>query len=257
MGYYTDNIRDIKCSVITCGRNAGRYTDEPFSVLVKWKSGYRDKLHQVYVNGKLLLATSHSGQREGLMSVPEFHNSYLRITVIAVDYDSAFIDYSGFLERGAKSRITLRLPRLMSLPINGRFNIYSNNGVGEVDYTEPINGLPVHIWPVDEDKPGYGMSVFGGSDFGFDSSAASGFGAGAFGLGEFGYDAGCIEWQSPELPNGRYRFAVKVENAHGIEGPAGTESGEIIVTGNYNGTERLEFDSYDADSNVLCLTTEH
>jgi hypothetical protein len=59
------------------------------------------------------------------------------------------------------------------------------------------------------------MAVFGGGDFGYESSASRGFGLGAFGPGEFGYEADIIEWTSGGLVAGKYCFAFGIYDRSG------------------------------------------
>ena len=50
-------------------------------------------------------------------------------------------------------------------------NVYFDNGTGQIDYTTPLNPVPIPIWPCRQDKAGFGMAQFGAGDFGYDSAA--------------------------------------------------------------------------------------
>ncbi len=61
------------------------------------------------------------------------------------------------------------------------------------------------------------MSRFGFSDYGYDSSASVGFGKGCFGENPFGMDEDTIEWISPVLNAGIYKFAIVIFDKAGNE----------------------------------------
>ena len=129
--------------------------------------------------------------------------------------------------------------------------VYSNNGAGEIDYDVSASG-EVENWRAWQDKGGWGMSVFGLSDFGFDGSAAVGFGRGVFGRGELGFDADWIRWVSGELANGLYRFGVKVADAFGNESE-GVESVEVAIVRTAGGVDEIAVESYDENTDELVI----
>ncbi len=88
------------------------------------------------------------------------------------------------------------------MPAGARFEVYFDNGSGEVDYEHPIGGG--RVWGCWQDKAGFGLARFGEGDFGYEWAGGVGFGIGGFGLGEFGVDADVIEWVSPALEAGVY-----------------------------------------------------
>jgi hypothetical protein len=96
------------------------------------------------------------------------------------------------------------------------------------------------------------MSKFGVSDFGYDSAAAAGFGKGSFGNGQFGLDADTIEWVSPVLAAGEYRFAVRVIDDRG-NASSGSETEPITVTPAARPAEKLSISSFDKQTNQLVL----
>jgi hypothetical protein len=97
------------------------------------------------------------------------------------------------------------------------------------------------------------MAQFGASDFGYDASAAVGFAKGAYGLGQFGLDADMIEWMGPRLPAGQYRFAVRVADESGQEGPA-NETEPIVVLPASIPTAGLNVTAFDPSANQLILS---
>ncbi len=139
----------------------------------------------------------------------------------------------------------------MRLPTDGFGRVYSNDGVGEIDYSGAASG-EVENWRAWQDKGGWGLSRFGVSDFGFDGSAAVGFGRGVFGRGEFGFDADWIQWVSGELANGLYRFGVKVADAFGNES-GGVESDEVAIVRAAGSVDEIAVESYDENTGELII----
>jgi hypothetical protein len=114
----------------------------------------------------------------------------------------------------------LTILRSQTLPAGATANVYFDHGAGPIDYTAPLNPVPIPVWACRQDKAGFGMAQFGTGDFGHDAAASVGFGQGRFGHGPFGLDADAIEWLSPPLPLGRYRFGIRITDARGNESPA-------------------------------------
>ena len=227
----------------------------PRLALVKWRSSLSDKFYQVYVNGKYSGSTLQPSQRQMVVQVPSSLDVPVKIEVFAVeaeDFDTDFSDETEVtpVESG---RVKISLLRQQSLPFGSTAEIYFDNGTGEIDYDNPLTGEPIGIWPAWQDKCGFGMSRFGASDFGYDSSAAVGFGKGVFGRGQFGLDADAIEWASPFLQVGVYKFGVKISDAAGNESSA-SESDEVTVTPAARATENLDILSFDRQTNQLILS---
>jgi len=145
------------------------------------------------------------------------------------------------------------LLRSQNLPIDATAEVYFDRGTGEIDYTEPLSARPIRIWPSRHDKAGFGMSRFGAGDLGYDSAAAVGFGNGSFGNGQFGLDADRIEWVSPVLSAGAYRFAVRVCDSAGNQS-ASSESGEVVVIPGARPAENATISSFDKVTNQLVLS---
>ena len=236
----------------------GQYVKEPRIALVKWRSTFSDKFHQVYVNGRYAGTTLDSGQRQLIVPVPTSPESPVQIEVFAVEAEYADTDFSSELVGPPvdSGRVTITLLRSQSLPTRATADIYFDNGTGDINYTAALTDPPIRIWPAWQDKAGLGMSRFGLGDFGWDSAAAVGLGNGSFGHGQFGLDADTIEWTSPSLPSGTYKFGVKVRDASGRQS-TGSETGPITVTPAARPAEGLSISSFDKQTNQLVLNIEN
>jgi hypothetical protein len=211
--------------------------------------------HQVYLNGRFAGATVDSEQRRLVVQTPRSFQSAVRVTVIAVAPADAAADFGDDLEQATvcSGRVRLRLLRSQTLPLGATANIYHDHGTGEIDYTKPVNAAPIPIWCCMQDKAGFGLARLGTGDFGFDSAAAVGFGKGALGHGQFGLDAETIEWISPMLPLGNYRFAVTITDAFGNEGPAAETSPMAVIPAARPATG-LKVAAFDPQTNELVLS---
>ena len=236
----------------------GQYVKEPRVALVKWRSTWSDKFHQVYVNGRYSGTTLDKGQKQLIVPFPTSPESPVRIEVFAVEAEYADIDFSSELIMPPvdSGRVTITLLRSQNLPAGATAQIYFDNGTGQIDYNNPISDTPISIWPAWQDKAGLGMSGFGLGDFGWDSAAAVGFAKGSFGHGQFGLDADTIKWTSPLLPSGTYKFGVKVRDASGRQS-TGSETGSITVISAAKPAEGLSVSSFDKQTNQLVLNIEN
>lgn len=231
----------------------GGFINTPLSVLVKWRSEHIDKLHQVYVNGRLAGVTGNFEENMMVVSIPSGDMASARIEVYSVEPSQGNVDFYEDMETFAQAgRVRIEWPRYLSLPFLGCACVYSDGGEGEIDYDSAVNIKPIQLWPAWQDKGGFGLSSFARSDFGFDGSAAVGFGNGSFGYGEFGFDADQVTWESRELETGVYQFGVKVidrfENYSGA-----SETGEILIIRSATPAEAIEVDSYDQEREELLL----
>jgi len=259
MSLYNDGINSIRAFDLPAGiRPDGRYVKEPRVILVKWRSTWNDKFHQVYVNGRYAGATLDCRQRKLIVHIPTSPKCPIRIEVFAVEAEHADIDFSSELTQSPvdSGRVTITLLRSQNLPTGATAQIYFDNGTGQIDYNNPINDTPINIWPAWQDKAGFGMSRFGLSDFGWDSAAAIGFGKGSFGHGQFGLDADTIEWTSPILPIGTYTFGIKITDPSGRQSTA-SETEPITVTPAARPTETLSVSSFNNQTNQLVLNIEN
>lgn len=231
----------------------GDYVGAPRIALVKWQSSLSNMLYQVYVNGQYGGVTIDSEQRQMIVQVPTSLESAVRIEVFAVEPELAHIDFSSEIAPfpADSGRVRITLLRSQNLPIGATAQIHFDNGTGKIDYDEALNNSPIRIWPTWQDKAGFGMSRFGASDFGYDSAAAVGFGKGSFGNGQFGLDADTLEWTSPPLPAGIYKFAVKVTDQVGNE--SSSENSQVTVTPAAKPAEQLSICSFDEQKNQMVL----
>lgn len=247
-----DNIRvfELPCGIWT----DGAYVGSPRTALVMWWSVWDDKYFQVYVNGQYAGSAVDSRQRQMIVQVPTSFESPVRIEVFAVEPEYAVIDFSSEVESslGRGNRVRIGMLRGQSLPIGATARIYFDNGTGEIDYDKMLNDSPIRIWFACRDKAGFGMSAFGASDFGYDSAAAVGFGRGSFAHGQFGLDADTIEWTSPTLCAGNYKFAVKVADEAGNESDS-SETSQVTVIPAPRPAEQISISSFDKQANELVL----
>jgi len=247
-----DNIRafELPCGIWADGESVG----SPRTALVKWRSVWADKFYQIYVNGKYAGATVDSQQRQMIVQIPTSLESPVRIEVFAIEAEQAATDFSSEIESsiGQSGRVRISMLRDQSLPISAIAQVYFDNGTGEIDYGKALNDSPIRIWPAHQDKAGFGMSRFGACDFGYDSAAAVGFGKGGFGYGQFGLDADSLEWTSPVMGAGVYKFAIKVTGEVGNES-VGSEIGQVAVTPAARPAEQISISSFNKQTNQLVL----
>ena len=231
------------------GRDGKRF-DEPLSIIVSWKASYANKLYQVYVNGKYAAVTDDVKQRRLRVTVPSCMQSVSSIAVYAVEPANQYTDYSSMIcGTGNAGRVALSWTRSESLPLGGWYEIYSNNGSGQIDYSIIAAGGKGILWDGEQYKSGFGLSGFGSGDYGYDGCGCVGFGRGEFGCGEHGFDSDLIRWISDELTDGLYQFAVKIYDSSGTE-KLSAESEQIAVVRNATGTGRLLLDSSEPTDNM-------
>jgi hypothetical protein len=225
---------------------------------VKWRSSLQNLFYQVYVNGQYAGGSVDSQQRQMIVPTPTSLESPVRIEVFAVEANHATVDFSSELvwPRVVGGRVRIILLRSQNLPIDATVEPYFDNGTGEIDYDNPLTDSPIEIWPAWQDKAGFAMSRFGVGDFGYDSAAAVGFGKGSFAHGQFGLDADTIEWTSPPLQAGVYKFGIKVTDKAGNQSSA-SETEPITVTPAARPAENLSISSFDSQTNQLVLDVEN
>jgi hypothetical protein len=187
--------------------------------------------------------------------VPTSLEAPVRIEVFAVEVEEANTDFSNNIVSsiGQSGRVKISLLRSQNLPIGATAQIYFDNGTGGINYDNPLNDSPIRIWPVWQDKAGFGMSRFGISDFGYDSAAAVGFGKGSFGNGYFGLDADTFEWVSPPLKEGVYKFALKIADEARNESIS-SETIQVTVIPAAKPAEQASISSFDKQTNQLVLS---
>ncbi|MBW8000650.1 MAG: hypothetical protein FVQ80_01335 [Planctomycetes bacterium] len=254
MAIYSDGIDNVRVFELPAGIwGDGQSFDAPRTALVKWRSSYSDKFYQVYVNGLYSGTTLESGQRQLIVQLPSSFSVAARIEVLAVDAGDFNKDFSNEFENfiSDSGRVRVKMLRGQQLSINSVIEIYSNGGNGAIDYSEPVSDSPIQVWSSWQDKDGFGMSCFGGSDFGYDGAAAVGLGKGSFGYGQFGFDADSFDWISSQLGKGVYKFGVKIIDEIGNEDVVETE--DITVIPAAIPAEHLSVASFDKVTNQLVL----
>ena len=259
MSLYSNGIDSVRVFDLPAGIRAnGQFVKEPRAVLVKWRSIFSDKFHQVYVNCRYAGTTFDNEQRQLIVPIPTSSECPVRIEVFAVEPEYADTDFSSELNRPPidSGRVTITLLRSQNLPIGATAQIYFDNGTGQINYANPLTSTPIRIWPAWQDKAGFAMSRFGLGDFGWDSAAAVGFGKGSFGCGQFGLDADTITWTSPQLSSGTYKFGIKIRDASDRQS-TGSETGPITVTPAARPADRLSISSFDKQTNQLVLNIEN
>jgi hypothetical protein len=254
MPLISDGVQSVRVYELPCGiRDDGRYIATPRAALVKWHSNYSDKLHQIYVNGQFAGVTVDSQQRQEIIQIPASFEAPVRIDIFAVETRYAHIDFSSELSVPSvnNGRVKITLLRGQNLPPAAVADIFFDNGTGQIDYENVFNSEPIQIWPAWQDKTGFGMATFGIGDFGYDGAAAVGFAKGSFGNGQFGFDADTIEWISPSLPAGIYKFAIKITDHAGRESIR--ETGQVTVTPAAKPAEHLNIASFNKQANQMTL----
>jgi hypothetical protein len=256
MSFQREGISNVRAVMLPDGAGAdGRFAGLSRTALLTWQSSLKDMLFQTYVNGRFASATVYPDQRRMVIQIPASFEAAAHVEVVAVSPNEAHLDFADRLtERKPDSqRVTLTLLRSQGLPVGASINIYFDAGSEEIDYDTPINAFPIPIWSCRQDKAGFGMATFGTGDFGRDSAASVGFGKGCFGLGELGMDADAIEWVSPPLAAGKYRFGLVVIDEHGHVSPP-SETAPIAVTPPARPAAGLGIAAFDSESNRLTLS---
>jgi hypothetical protein len=256
MGLIESGIDNVRAFELPAGIwTDGSYMSQPRAAVVKWRSSWNDKFYQVYVNGHYAGATVDAGQRQMVVAVPSSLKTAVRIEVFAVDAEDAQNDLSADVDGlgGLDGRVRFMFLRSQVLPFEGRIEIYSDNGTGQIDYSRSLCGSAFRIWPKWQDKAGFGLGRFGSGDFGFDGGCSVGFGKGRFGEGQFGFDADTIEWVSEQLEAGVYKFAVRVIDEMGNQSVA-AETEEIFVNTAARPAGQISVFSFDKQTNQLVLS---
>ena len=256
MTLLSEGISNLRAFTIPAGIWAdGTVTENVSSVLIKWRSSWLDKPHQIYVNGRLAAVTIDCEQREITAPVPSSEQTAVRIEVFATETENAHIDQSDNLNLASaqQGRVQIDFAKTHNLPRRATVDYYYDSGNGNIDYDNPLNVLPIPIWPGHQDNTGFGLSSFGKSDFGFDSSASVGFGKGNFGFGQFGFDACLMNWQSSQLAAGKYKFGIKVTDSFGNIDNASTETAQLTIIPPAKPAAKLSISTFDKSINQLIL----
>jgi hypothetical protein len=255
MTFTSNGIEKVRVFKLPVGIWAdGKVAGSSQTALVKWHSSLSGMFYQLYVNGCYAGVTVDSQQRQMVVQMPASLERPVQIEVFAVEPEEVNTDFSDkiSLSIGQSGRVRIILLRGQNLSIGATVQVYSDWGDGEIDYDKPFNDSPVRVWPVWQDKAGFGMGGFGTSDFGWDCAAAVGFGKGSFGNGQFGIDADTIEWVSRPLQAGVYKFALKITDEAGNESISG-ETVQVTVIPAARPAGELNVSSFDKQTNQLLL----
>ncbi len=256
MSFQREGISNVRVVVLPDGIGAdGPAAALSRTALLTWQSSLAGVLFQTYVNGRRAGATVHPRQRQMVIQTPASFEAAVHVEVVAVDPAEAHIDLGPELTAASpdRQRVTLTLLRSQHLSAGATINIYSDAGSGVIDYDAPLNASPIPVWPCRQDKAGFGMAAFGTGDFGLDSAAGVGFGKGCYGWGEFGMDADALEWVSPVLAAGTYRFGVVVIDDHGNVSPP-SETLPVTITPPARPAAWLGIAAFDPQADRLTLT---
>lgn len=256
MSIVCQGIENVRAFVLPEGISAdGGCAAFSRTALVTWHSSLDGKLYQAYVNGLFAGVTLDPQQRQLVVQLPSSFASAVRVEIIGVEPEEAHVDFADELDSRpiGSARVRLTLLRGQSLPLGAMANVYTDNGTGQIDYSTPLNPAPIALWPCRQDKAGFGMAQFGTGDFGYESAAAIGFAKGSFGRGHFGLDTDALEWVSPALPLGEYRFGVIVTDHEGNDSSA-SETAPVTVVPAARPAAGLDVVTFDESANRLTLS---
>lgn len=248
-------IQDVRLCVLPDAiASDGPSVELSRSALITWRSGLEGRLYQVYLNGRLAGITVDAQQRQMVVQAPSSFEAAVRVEVVSVEPREAHVDFSAQIDppSNLSARVKLVFLRSQDLPVGATLNVYFDGGTGQIDYGQALNESPITVWPCPQDKAGFGLSRFGEGDFGWDSAAAIGFGKGCFGYGQFGLDADAIEWISPPLAEGTYRFGVKAIDPAGNMSAA-CEMGPLTIVPPARPAARLDIASFDEQTGRVTL----
>jgi hypothetical protein len=96
MALISDGIDKVRAIKLAGGIRAdGRSFATARFALVRWRSSWSEKFHQVYINARYGGTTVDSSQRQMVVPVPASEKTAVRIEVFAVEAGEAHIDFSG------------------------------------------------------------------------------------------------------------------------------------------------------------------
>ena len=202
MAYTTEGITHVRMRPLALDVVPGGVAILPGAVEVTWDSTQNLRWHQVYVNGRLAGVTAALDDRRLIVSGPvgrDGPGGVLLAEVLAVDVADRWKDFSSELDgfgEGGGTEVLLTWQAGQYLDPNlESFDIFSDDRTGTVNYTAPINELPIPA------KPG-GQLLWG-------------YGCGGYGVGGYGQAAAQYEWTTDVLEPGMWRFAVVAVDAAG------------------------------------------
>lgn len=237
MSYTTSGISYLGAQVFDGGR------------IERYSTTHTDKVIQLYVSGELY------GWAEPDQGVVEFHipdtSEVDVIFPLAVDRDNSDTDYwsDAFPEAAAHgNKIKIQTPQLMKYGVNDKWKVYRGDA-GDEAATLLIREQD--LYPGGRRASGFGLGPFGYGGFGWDGSNAKGFGYN-FGYGEFGFDCDMLEHITEALPPGDYPAKIIIEDEHGNESTAATDT--VTLDTYARPASALDVESYDEPTDALELS---
>jgi hypothetical protein len=188
----------------------------PGAVEVTWKSTHEDRWHQVYVGGVLAATTAAPEDRHLIVAVPSAGDGLnpVLIEVVAVEAEDRSVDFGSELSApaialGSRVHLTWQAGPYLDPGLDS-FSVFADARTGTVDYTRPLNELPLPA------RPG--------------RAEPWGFGCGGFGVGGYGAGAASYEWISDPLEPGAWKFAVVASDAAGNRRGTVTETDAQVAS---------------------------
>jgi hypothetical protein len=189
MPFSTEEIAGVRARPLVPDRT------DTAALEVAWTSAADGLWHQAYVNGLLAGVTARPEDRRLVVAAPvgpAGPAQAVRIEVVAVDAADRWTDFAGQLAgfgpgAGGQVRLAWQAGEYLD-PALDSFDLFADGRSGTVDYSEPLNELPLPA------RPG-GLAPWG-------------FGTGGFGVGGFGQSAARYEWTTDALEPGTWRLAV-------------------------------------------------
>ena len=202
MAYWTDGITHVRIRPLALDLEGGVPAVAVEAYEVTWDSTQAGRWHQAYVNGQLAGVTAGPEDRRMVVpgpAGPDGAPAAVYVEIVAVDAADRWTDFSSELEGFAPAcGLSVRLSWQAGLYLDENlesFDVFADGRTGTVDYSTPLNEMPIPATP-------------GGQ-------APGGFGCGGYGVGGYGRSAACYEWTAGGLDPGDWRFAVLATDAAG------------------------------------------
>jgi hypothetical protein len=216
VAYSTDGITCVRARPFVIDAGDSGPAAVPGAVEVTWESANEGRWHQAYVGGVLAATTAAPEDRHLVVVAPVAGNgpNPVLIEVIAVEAQDRSVDFGGELSAsaialGSRAHLAWQAGPYLDPGLDS-FDIFADARTGTVDYTRPLNELPLAA------RPG--------------GAAPWGFGCGGFGAGGYGTGTACYEWTSDPLAPGAWRFAVVASDAAGNRRETVTETDAQVAS---------------------------
>ena len=131
----------------------------------------------------------------------------------------------------ADAQVELNWAQQQDVPVDGAFNVYSAPAGQALGYSNRLNASAIPAWPDGEGKIGWGLGGWGADPWGL-GPAGLGFGGGGWGGDCWGIGAEPMSFDTVQLDDGAYQFAVV-----GLDAPGNQVTpADMIVTATVAGT---------------------